>query len=655
MTIFLKIHGASDLEESLKASCATLRRAGQSERTYILNEEVFSDIPGSPFAYWSSEELRSNFVELPAFESDKRIARVGLQTSDDFRFVRLWWECGNGRNSTKWKTFVRGGKASKYYGNIELILNWNNDGAELKAWASKVNHGKHWSRNIRSAEHYGRPGITWPLRAAALSPYPMPAGAIFSTRGTVAFEEEESLNSLMGLMASSAFDYLFKLLLGRFGHPEFSIGAVQRVPVPCFENTELGKLARDAWSLKRELASSNETSHAFVLPVPIHHKLAKESSEEIDEKLEGIQSKIDKIGFDIYGFSEEDQSSALAINHLEKSEESESGDDDLEEDFQVPVDDGLLSWAVGVAFGRFDWRLATGEREVPSEPEPFDPLPEKSPGMLPEMAKPFHSHSAILVDDEEHHLDLPRLISSVLDTVDAPIAQDISRWLRKDFFPFHLQLYSKSRRKAPIYWPLSTASGSYTLWLYYPELTNQTLFTAVNDFIEPKLNSVRDDLKSLRAKRGERSKQEEKELEWLENMDKELADLRDTLLTIAPSFRPDQDDGVQITASPLWSLFLNKPWQNILKDTWSRLRKGDYDWAHLALNYWPERVLRKCHEDRSLAIAHDVEDQFWEEVEVPVIRRGKDTGETKLEWQPRDLSESKLDALIERTIEERGL
>jgi hypothetical protein len=102
-------------------------------------------------------------------------------------------------------------------------------------------------------------------------------------------------------------------------------------------------------------------------------------------------------------------------------------------------------------------------------------------------------------------------------------------------------------------------------------------------------------------------------------------------------------------------LFLHKPWQKVLKDTWSKLEKGDYDWAHLALNYWPERVLFKCHEDRSLAIAHDVEKLFWEHVEVPVIRRGKDTGETKLEWQPKDLSESGLDALIKRIIEERGL
>jgi hypothetical protein len=64
---------------------------------------------------------------------------------------------------------------------------------------------------------------------------------------------------------------------------------------------------------------------------------------------------------------------------------------------------------------------------------------------------------------------------------------------------------------------------------------------------------------------------------------------------------------VQISAAPLWPLFRHKPWQKVLKDTWAKLEKGDYDWAHLAMNYWPERVREKCKTDKSLAIAHGLE------------------------------------------------
>src|SRR5262249_40537087 len=58
------------------------------------------------------------------------------------------------------------------------------------------------------------------------------------------------------------------------------------------------------------------------------------------------------------------------------------------------------------------------------------------------------------------------------------------------FFVDHLKHYSKSRRKAPLYWPLSTASGSYSVWVYYPRLTDQTLYTVVNRYLEPKVEDV---------------------------------------------------------------------------------------------------------------------------------------------------------------------
>ena len=184
---------------------------------------------------------------------------------------------------------------------------------------------------------------------------------------------------------------------------------------------------------------------------------------------------------------------------------------------------------------------------------------------------------------------------------------DVRRWLQRDFFKLHLKQYSKSRRKAPIYWPLSTASGDYTLWLYYPDLTDQSLFTAVNDFVEPKLQHLESELSALRRKGQERTSAEEREFEKLQTLQEELADLRDTLLQLAPSYKPNHDDGVQITAAPLWRLFRHKPWQKVLKDTWEKLEAGDYDWAHLAMTYWPERVRGKCKTDKSLAIAHDLE------------------------------------------------
>lgn len=99
--------------------------------------------------------------------------------------------------------------------------------------------------------------------------------------------------------------------------------------------------------------------------------------------------------------------------------------------------------------------------------------------------------------------------------------------------------------------------------------------------------------------------------------------MRDTLLKLAPTYKPDHDDGVQICSAPLWPLFRHKPWQKVLKDTWTKLERGDYDWAHLAMAYWPERVREKCKTDKSLAIAHGLEALYIEPPAAPKKTRGR--------------------------------
>src|SRR5262249_26853385 len=157
-----------------------------------------------------------------------------------------------------------------------------------------------------------------------------------------------------------------------------------------------------------------------------------------------------------------------------------------------------------------------------------------------------------------------------------------------------------SSRKAPIYWPISSSSGNYTLWVYYPRLTDQTIYSAVNDFIDGpngKLKQVASELASLRKKGSARSREDEKRLEAFQAFELDLIELRDALLQIAPTYRPNHDDGVQISAAPLWQFFRHKPWQKVLKDTWASLEEGEYDWSHLAMSYWPERVSNKCKTD----------------------------------------------------------
>ena len=627
------------------------RTENDDPRVFEVTPDAFDAVPGKPFAYWVSDAVRETFLRLPAL-GEILLATSGTGTLDDFRFLRAWWETFNPWSVTKvqkWFPYAKGGAFAPMYFDHHLSINWNDDGAEMKAWIVVRYEGGHWARNIRSTDHYLRPGLTWPRRTSSgLSLRAMPAGCIFADKGPAAFvanDDPDALLALLALTNSRAFGLLVSLQLAAADAAarSYEVGVIQKTPVPDLSNehhSTLAPLVRRAWSLKRTLDTSEETSHAFLLPAALRHRLGDYDPPTIEAELAGLQAEIDAIAFDLYGFSPADRAAAQASQGgatLGDTEASAADDDQDEEDQAAPIDQsaGLLSWAVGVAFGRFDWRLATGERAAPPEPEPFDPLPAKSPGMLPDGAATFHAHAGILVDDPGHPQDLARLVEGVLETVfttgqsgtgeaSAPIdghprvsdprslLTDTRRRLQREFFAFHLQRYSKSRRKVPIYWPLSTAAGGYTLWLYYPSLTSQTLYTAVNDFVEPKLSQVGAEVTALRTQGTARTRDDEKRFAALQALHWELSELRDTLLQLAPGYQPHHDDGVQISAAPLWPLFRHKPWQKVLKDTWAKLEKGDFDWAHLAMAYWPERVREKCKTDKSLAIAHGLEHLYIE-------------------------------------------
>lgn len=629
MTFFIRLLDSDDKNAALINASNSVRSGVVCAQVFQPNPETFFEIPGTPFAYQASNEIRRIFKAMPSFEVNGRAVKQGLATADDFRFVRVWWETLP--SSPLWFSYAKGSVFSPFYSDIRTVVNWGSGGAEINNNLNKSGgiRSNIWMLKETAQKFFLKPGLTWPLRGSRISVQAVPSGCIFSVAGKMAFADADELPAIYGVMNSKAYLHFLRTLSDAV-RIQFEVGLIQRTPIPEFsleQRKQLKTLTYKGWSLKRKMDCAVETSHGFLLPSSLCHRLGEYNPAVIEAELQKIQAEIDAIGFDLYGFSEADRHAVQGENGTEPGAGDETGDDDTEEtEPEAPPVDALLSWAVGVACGRFDFRLATGEREAPPEPDPFDPLPAKSPGMLPDGTELFHAHVGILVDDQGHPHDLARLVEEVLTRVDVSTPDDIRRWLQRDFFAFHLQRYSKSRRKAPIYWPLSTTSGSYTLWVYYPSLNNQTLFTAVNDFLDGpngKLTQVSRECAELRIKGSGRSRDEEKQYETLQAFEQELTDLRDTLLKIAPSYQPNHDDGVQITAAPLWLLFRHKPWQKVLKDTWTKLEKGDYDWAHLAMAYWPERVREKCKTDKSLAIAHGLEGLYVEPEAAPKKTRGR--------------------------------
>ncbi|MDI6720700.1 MAG: hypothetical protein QMD46_13940 [Methanomicrobiales archaeon] len=273
----------------------------------------------------------------------------------------------------------------------------------------------------------------------------------------------------------------------------------------------------------------------------------------------------------------------------------------------------LLSYTLGAIFGRWDVRYATGERQPPELPDPFAPLPTCSPGMLQgEDGLPLEPHEVpadyplavdpdgILVDDEGHPDDIIARIRDVLALIWGDRADAIEKeaceilgvkslrdYFRKPgaggFWDNHVKRYSKSRRKAPIYWLLQSAKKNYAIWIYYPRMDGDTLYKALR-YAKDKLAMEERRLEDLRKEReqsgtgGAVVKKMEKEIDGQEAFISELHDFVEKLERAASlNLIPEHDDGVVLTIAPLRELV---PW-NEPKNYWDELIEGKYEWSSI--------------------------------------------------------------------------
>ena len=198
-----------------------------------------------------------------------------------------------------------------------------------------------------------------------------------------------------------------------------------------------------------------------------------------------------------------------------------------------------------------------------------------------------------------------------------PKDHSLQSWLTEKFFEHHLKRYSMSRRRAPIILQMGVASGRYSVWLYAQRANRDSFIMMQNDLVAPKLTHEERQLANLIQSAGTNpSAKEGKDIEAQEAFVGELREMLDEVKRVAPLWHPSLDDGIVLTMAPLWRLVpQHKPWQKEIKSKWEELVAGKYDWAHIAMHLWPERVVPKCAEDRSLAIVHNLEDIFWFEAE----------------------------------------
>ena len=569
------------------------------------------------------------------------------------------------RGVPRWAFHVKAGASQPWYSPITLKLKYEKQGAELRGFRDANGKPRAY---LRSTEFYYRPGFSWTRRAVRMYPYVIPGNCIPSVSRYMAFPEHGMQAEALGVCASRLASAFLRFYGEKFEFPNFLVENLKMLPWP-----ELGDAAKSFFQTlvtreveaRRQAYQNFEPFHEFVLPARVRDYSNGGKALAFDPA-----SLLGEIGEELvasaYGFSpqqaiavERDFAEAIAYQRRGGSETESDGEESDDKDFVLDTspaanEQAHFSYLLGCVFGRWDIRFATGDREPAALADPFAPLPVCPPGMLQGASGlpaqedetpagyPLNiAWSGVLVDDEGHSADVLEHVGAALrlvwgeqaDAVESNACKELGVdslriYLRRPsaFFADHLKRYSKSARKAPIYWPIGTASGSYTLWLYYPRINSQTLYSATNDFIDGprgKLTQVAQEVALLRSKGPARSREDEVRLDDLQSLELELIELRDALLKIAPTFMPNHVDGVQINAAPLWPLFRHKPWQKVLKDTWAKLEKGDYDWSRIAMNYRPDQVREKCKTDKSLAIAHGLEAQYIEPPPKATAKRGR--------------------------------
>jgi hypothetical protein len=646
-----------DLRKEEKSKEIVLKTSVARQAFTSLQRDWFLTLPKAKILYDAPSEVRHLLSDSMTFEPEIGTAREGMKSFDNFRFIRLWWEVSYEKigRGAMWRRFSKGGDFSFFFLDTILLLNWDNEGAELQEVNRTLNGS---TSQVRQASTYWyRPGVTYSKRSAkGFSARALPADTIFTSNGPAILSTSGFSPAYILGWANSKIIRGFLHLQSNFG--DYSTGSFKKLPWTSPDSAVVSQIEDAAVSASQaalKLSSrSKEISPWFLRPSISGNfedciaQLSRLANAAHVEQEKAISLASDLLA-DVYSIADMEWADGLIDETSEEvdARETEPTIPGLEEQFSRL----FVSYAIGLVLGRWHTLLSLDSAEpLESTFDPFGALPNRPPGFLAEtspsltLANSIQVHpeylepGGIVDSDSSKSTGLAQKFQVLFDSLPGGAkgvweielcralgVKTLNAYFQDSngFFADHLSEYSGSGRLAPIYWPLSTASSSYTLWLYYPRLTSQTLYTAVNDFVEPKLKQVSRDAATLRDKGSARSRDDEKAFEALQSLELELIELRDTLLQIAPTYRPNHDDGVQIAAAPLWQLFRHRPWRKILQDTWAKLETGDYDWAHLAMAYWPERVREKCKTDKSLAIAHDLERLYVEPAPKPARSRGK--------------------------------
>lgn len=544
------------VEAITNRSCGWFYEASQSD---------FEKIPGSPIGYWVSKKYRDIFstcCELSKVHPVKK----GIDTGSNNTFLRLWHEVSinkysNINETNKWFTYIKGGDFKRWYGNFEYVVNWENDGLEIKSFKGST---------IRNQTYMKKEAVTWTLISGknGISARSVFKNCLFDNNGSSAFPER-NIDYLCGFINSKVANIYLSILNPTLA---FQVGNIASLPYIEADNKKINRLVSQNINITKKDYDAHETSRDFEQNELVRIRKACSTEpvsleflyndytmtwEEHFKQLHANEEELNCQFIEIYGLQDEltPDVPLSEITILQQGEIKITPDNEIK--FQPNVVLKLfISYAVGCMMGRYSidvtGLILANQGETLEEYLQRVPTPSFSPdedAIIPVLEGEYFTDDIV----ERFRIFLRTAFGAEKFNVNMRfIVQyigDLRKYLYKDFYADHIKMY----KKRPIYWMFASPKKSFQALVYMHRMCSDTPSKVFSDYLQPYIHKLQEEREDLNQKRmGEDYSPRERTAatKQIEQLTKQLVDCEQyakTLLAFA-STRPtmDLDDGVRV-------------------------------------------------------------------------------------------------------------
>jgi hypothetical protein len=549
--------------------------------------EKLQMLPGSPIAYWASEQVRKVFNQhRPLSESLE--AREGLTTGSNDLFVRLWHEPDH-KNITfnlsaglttrgigsKWLPYLKGGGFRRWAGFNENIVNWSNDGEEVMAFKD-IKTGRVRSHNY-NGEFAFRAGLTWTSIGIVFAIRIAPSGFMFDTKAPMAFSSSAHQDlSIAAFLNSCVSAHFLGLLAPTL---DFKLGHILNLPLVLQEHNAVAENALKCVTASNADWDAYERSwdfqaHPLLSATTDPHPTLESSyiawianNKQTIAEMKRLEEENNRLFIDAYGLQDElspevpIEQITLTVNPAYRYGGNLS-EDELWIRFRQDTIKELLSYATGCMMGRYSLdhpglilanagdTLENYVAKVGKSTGDLTFQPDRD-GIIPVLDGEWFEDDIVARSREFLRVCFPASsLNTDLAFIETALGKDIRKYFCSDFYKDHLQTY----KKRPIYWLVQSPKKGFSCLIYLHRYTKDTLNLVLNNYFRPYLQKLEARLAQLGldqlndALPSRERTAARKEAEKITKVLKECqAWEQDSLLPLAQQrIELDLDDGVKV-------------------------------------------------------------------------------------------------------------